>query len=30
MEQITAALTAPRAVIRDEITGDIIGSETVL
>lgn len=29
MEQITAALTAPRAVIRDEF-GNIVGSETVV
>ena len=29
MQQITAALTAPRAVIRDE-AGNIIGSETVI
>lgn len=29
MQQITAALTAPRAVIRDDL-GNIIGSETVL
>ena len=29
MQQITAALTAPRAVVRDEM-GNIIGSETVI
>ena len=28
MEQITAALTAPRAIVRDEM-GNIIGSETL-
>lgn len=30
MEHIVGALTAPRMVIRDEMTGEIIGSETVL
>jgi hypothetical protein len=29
MEQITAALTAPRMVVRDEM-GNIVGAETVL
>ena len=29
MQQITAALTAPKVVIRDPMTGEIIGSETV-
>jgi hypothetical protein len=29
MEQITAALTAPKVVIRDPMTGEVIGSETV-